>query len=129
MNAKQKLHQAKLNEWANRFAEQKAQGLSNKEWCRINNVSIHSYNYWKHILKEELVDQVLPDIVPVSLSPIVSHSLPAAPSHSLLSSSTSCTIRANCATYKLSVNGFDFELDSNVSVEFLSTLLKAVRYA
>ena len=28
MNAKQKLHQARLQEWAGRFAEQKASGLT-----------------------------------------------------------------------------------------------------
>ena len=62
MNAKQKLHQAHLREWAARFADQKASGLTVRTWCEQNDLSIHKYNYWKHLLKEEVVDQVLPDI-------------------------------------------------------------------
>lgn len=122
MNAKQKLHQAHLQDWAAKLADQKAQGLSNKEWCEKNGISIHSYNYWKRLLKEELVDQMLPDIVQVSL--------PMTPSQTSHTSHTiSCANRANCATYKLCVNGFNFELDADVSPEFLCSLLKAVRYA
>ena len=68
MNAKQKLHQVHLQEWAIRFADQKASGLTVRQWCEQNNLSFHTYNYWKHLLKEEVVDQVLPDIVPLSLS-------------------------------------------------------------
>lgn len=67
MNANQKLHQVKLQEWTARFAEQKADGLTIRQRCEINHVSFHTYNYWKHLLKEEVVDQVLPDIVPLSI--------------------------------------------------------------
>ena len=67
MNAKQKLHQVHLQEWAIRFADQKASGLTARQWCEQNSLSFHTYNYWKHLLKEEVVDQVLPDIVPLSL--------------------------------------------------------------
>ena len=65
MNAKQKLHQAQLTEWATRFAAQKASGLTVRQWCDQNHLSIHKYNYWKHQLKEEVVEQVMPDIVPL----------------------------------------------------------------
>ena len=67
MNAKQKLHQIHLQEWTVRFADQKASGLTVRQWCEQNNLSFHTYNYWKHLLKEEVVDQALPDIVPLSL--------------------------------------------------------------
>lgn len=53
MNAKQKLHQIRLQEWAGRFAEQKASGLTVRQWCEVNHFSFHTYNYWKHLLKEE----------------------------------------------------------------------------
>ena len=62
MNAKQKLHQVHLQEWTVRFADQKASGLTVQQWCEQNNLSFHTYNYWKHFLKEEVVEQVLPDI-------------------------------------------------------------------
>ena len=46
MNNKQKLHQIKLTQWASRFQEQAASGLTVKAWCAENNVTIHTYNYW-----------------------------------------------------------------------------------
>lgn len=55
MNAKQKLHQVHLQEWAIRFADQKASGLTVRQWCEQNKLSFHTYNYWKHLLKEEVV--------------------------------------------------------------------------
>lgn len=43
MNARQKLHQLHLQEWTARFAEQKASGLTVRQWCDQNNYSIHTY--------------------------------------------------------------------------------------
>ena len=36
MNSKQKIYQAQMKEWATRFADQKASGLTVKEWCDQN---------------------------------------------------------------------------------------------
>ena len=69
MNIKQKLHQLHLNEWAARFADQKNSGLTVRQWCEQNNYTIHTYNYWKHRLKDELANQILPKIVPLSIPP------------------------------------------------------------
>ncbi|WP_442969665.1 IS66 family insertion sequence element accessory protein TnpA [Roseburia sp. TF10-5] len=33
-----------MNEWTTRFSDQKASGLTVKEWCNQNNLSIHTYN-------------------------------------------------------------------------------------
>ena len=84
MNARQKLHQIHLQEWTVRFAEQKASGLTVRQWCKQNNLSFHTYNYWKHLLKEEVVDQTLPDIVPLSLRSSLEATTPDI-----------CSIRAN----------------------------------
>lgn len=65
MNAKQKTHQPYLAEWAARFSAQKASGLTINQWCDQNHPSIPYYNYWKHQLKEEVVDQILPNTVPL----------------------------------------------------------------
>jgi hypothetical protein len=70
MNAKQKIHQARLSKWAALIKEQSSSGLTIKEWCLRNNVSFHAYNYWKHQLKETVVDSVLPDIVPLPQVPV-----------------------------------------------------------
>ena len=38
MNTRQKLHQLRMNEWATRFSDQKASGLTVKEWCDQNDL-------------------------------------------------------------------------------------------
>ena len=124
MNARQKLHQVHLQEWTVRFADQKASGLTVRQWCEQNNLSFHTYNYWKHLLKEEVVDQALPDIVPVSVSAL-SESV-----HSLeITKPEIRSIRSNSSNVKMQVNGISIEIDESVSEEFLSKLIKAVCYA
>ena len=123
MNSKQKLHQIHLNEWAARFSDQKSSGLTVKQWCEQNNFTIHTYNYWKHVLKEELASQVLPDIVPLALPEIQTPMLTIpVPDPSLANR----TIRA---TAKLTFHDVSVEFDSDISEDFLRTILKAVRYA
>ena len=76
MKSNQLIHQARLQEWAANFSDQKASGLTVKQWCNQHNCSIHKYNYWKHLLKEEAVSQALPDIVPIMLpesSTVITH--------------------------------------------------------
>ena len=102
MNAKQKLHQIRLQEWAGRFAEQKASGLTVRQWC----------------------EDIVP--IPVSAVPEYQSSLEATEVSSIRSN---CAIRANQSFVKLNINGISIEIDDSVSVEFLSKLLKAVRYA
>ena len=127
MNARQKLHQIHLQEWTVRFADQKASGLTVRQWCEQNNLSFHTYNYWKHLLKEEIVDQTLPDIVPISL-PVLSDS------GSSLETATpeiraTRAIRSNGSNIKLQINGGSIEIDASVSEEFLIKLIRAVCHA
>lgn len=123
MNTKQKLHQIHLNERAARFSDQKSSGLTVKQWCEQNNFTIHTYNYWKHVLKEELACQIFPDIVPVSLPEIQTQMLTVpAPDPSLAN-------RPIRATAKLTINDVSVEFDSDIPEEFLRTILKAVRHA
>ena len=131
MNAKQKLHQVHLQEWTVRFAEQKASGLTVRQWCEQNHLSFHTYNYWKHLLKEEAVDQALPDIVPITL-PVLSDS---DTSLEPLKTETR-SIRANRAirsndnsNVKVLINGISIEISADVSAEFLSKLIRAVCHA
>ena len=130
MNAKQKLHQAHLREWAARFADQKASGLTVRTWCEQNDLSIHKYNYWKHLLKEEVVDQVLPDIVPLALpSSYAASDLPTTQASQPVR--TNRAIRANYtnSNVKFCIDGVAIEIDPSVSEEFLRTLVRAVHYA
>ena len=123
MNSKQKLHQIHLNEWAARFSDQKSSGLTVRQWCEQNNFTIHTYNYWKHILKEELASQILPDIVPVSLPEIQTQTLSVPAPDSCL------TNRPIRATAKLTIHDVSVEFDSDIPEDFLRTILKVVRYA
>ena len=45
MRTNDKIHQLNLTEWAARFVEQKASGLTVKQWCEQNNYTIHTYNF------------------------------------------------------------------------------------
>ena len=112
MNSTDKLHQARLNEWAALISEQQASGLTAKEWCARNNVTIHKYNYWKHLLKEQVTDSVLPDIVPVSL--------PMPKPYELRESFPTNTI-------SLSINGITIQVPSQL-IPMLPDIIKAVRY-
>ena len=130
MNAEQKLHQVHLQEWAIRFADQKASGLTVRQWCEQNSLTFHTYNYSKHLLKEEVVDQSLPNIVPLSL-PVLSGSdsssgttAPAFPSIR-----ANRSIRSNNSNVKMLINGVSIEIDTAVSEEFLGKLIKAVCHA
>ena len=126
MNARTKIHQLHLNEWITRFSEQKASGLTVKQWCEQNHLSVHAYNYWKHLVKEYLSRRVLPDIVPLAF--------PNSQSTPYLQDSntpvfTNCTIRAIRTTATITINGITITVDSGISEDFLHTLIKAVRHA
>ena len=124
MKSNQLIHQARLQEWAANFSDQKASGLTVKQWCNQHNCSIHKYNYWKHLLKEEAVSQALPDIVPIMLpefSTVITHNGAA-------------SVRTNCANrtmgiIRLSINDVTIEVTPDVSEGFLQSIIKAVRHA
>ena len=127
MSANQKIHQLKLNEWTARISEQKASGLSAKQWCVQNGFSIHAYNYWKHLLKEELAEQLLPDLVPLSLPAASAAAMPAVPVQSPAPEVRAN--RVNRATARLTIGDASIEVDDQVSEAFLLSLIKAVRHA
>ena len=130
MNAKQKLHQIHLQEWTVRFADQKASGLTVRQWCAQNNLSFHTYNYWKHLLKEEVVEQALPDIVPLSL-PVLSDSSSSLETTvpDVRSIRANRSIRSNNSNVQMQINSISIEIDSSVSEEFLYKLIRAVCHA
>lgn len=130
MNAEQKLHQVHLQEWAIRFADQKASGLTVRQLCEQNSLSFHTYNYWKHLLKEEVVDQSLPNIVPLSL-PVLSgsDSSSGTTASAFPSIRANRSIRSNNSNVKMLINGVSIEIDTAVSEEFLGKLIKAVCHA
>lgn len=136
MNAKQKLHQAHLAEWTVRFSDQRASGLTVRQWCDQNHVSIHKYNYWKHQLKEEVVDQMLPDIVPLAVTTPLSVTEPALPQNTQSDQAVpdrairaNCANRTNRANVKFCVDGVSLEVEPSINEDFLRVLIRAVHYA
>lgn len=126
------LHQAMLNEWAARFADQKASGLSVAQWCKENNLSQYKFFYWKRQLKDEVALQALPDIVPLAMpaSPVI----PEVPTPTKSSELASATC-ASCASFpsnscaRVLINGMTIEIDQSAPEPFIRSLIKAVRHA
>ncbi len=135
MNAKQKLHQAQLTRWAALIKEQTESGLSIREWCRQNNKSFHAYNYWKHLLKESVVDSVLPDIVPIS-QPLIP--TPQTSNQPLLIPSSAPSYNSpdlykapptTLSPISISLGDVRIEIGPNASDDVISSIIKAVRHA
>lgn len=55
--------QYRMQEWAKIIQECEASGLSNKEFCEQNGVSIKSYYYWLRKLREAAMHQNQPSLV------------------------------------------------------------------
>lgn len=133
MNAKQKIHQTKLNQWIGLFKEQVDSGLTIKQWCEENNYSIHTYNYWTHILKEEYAATALPDIVPVfPLDPALP--TPASSGLSKMTQTISCDsrdLRDSChaSTIRILIGDTEFSLSPSASDEMICRIIQAVRHA
>jgi len=132
MNTKQKLHQAKLAQWAVRCKDQTDSGLTVKTWCEQNDISVYTYNYWKHQLKTEYINSLLPDIVPLSLPPAASApSQPEVPDYSSLEMPASSQSRdsRDCTCIHISTTDIDISINSSANDELVMRLIKAVRYA
>lgn len=122
MNAKQKLHQAKLSDWSEIFKAQASSGLTAKEWCCQNSVSIHAYNYWKHQLKENVVDALLPDIVQVNTALLDPYPVSN-------ESRDSHNSRDQSSVLTISYNDIHIRIGASISDEQILRMIKAVRYA
>ena len=134
MNAKQKLHQANLDMWNNRFQEQAQSGLSVKNWCTLNDISIHAYNYWKHVAKEAYLDSILPDIVPLANpgTPVPDYQEESKPISTISSNQPSLESRDSYNSRNslhISINDIHMEFGPAVSEDVILNIIKAVRYA
>ena len=129
MKTKDKIRKARLSQWSTRFQDQAASGMSVKDWCTKNNISVHAYYYWKHIAKEAYVDSIIPDIVPITPPiPVVNDNVPVSESHD---SRTLYNLRELTDTKIISVSIGDtrIEIGSSATDEMILAIIKAVRYA
>ena len=126
MKSNQKIHQANLSKWTSLFQEQADSGLTVKEWCSQNFLSIHAFYYWKRIAKEAYVSSIMPEIVPLpieSLQPI-----PASDDeHELYKLRESSPEKSTSVT--ISIGDIHIEIGVAASDEMISGIIKAVRHA
>lgn len=129
MNTKQKIHQAKMAKWAVLVKEQSDSGLTIPQWCQEKGYSIHAYNYWKHLLKEEALKNVsLPEIVPLQQPMATEQSISVsacAPSPDLPDSRKSCTV---ISPVSVSLGDIHISIGSSVSDDIIAGIIKAVRH-
>ena len=125
MNAKQKIHKANLSKWSNLIQDQQTSGLTIKTWCDQNNVSFHAYNYWKHLLKEEYVNSILPEIVPIPKP----DAIPVRESNTQLELRNSCDSYGTHQNITVSIEDIRIEIGSTASDKMITSIIKAVRYA
>ena len=136
MNTQHTLHQIKLQQWASVFQEQAASGMTAKAWCKDNNLSIHAYNYWKRLLKEDYLKSAMneqQEIVSVDMSLATS-----------VCSTNATTLPSACESRELyelhesrnthtpitiTIGDISIQAGSNISDEYLIRILKAVRHA
>lgn len=132
MKSGQKIQQARLSKWAVLFQEQASSGLTIKDWCSQNDVSIHAFYYWKRIAKETYVNSLIPDIVPLPIAnaPFLPDASPSAPAeHELYNLRESCETPTPVSdSVRVSVGDIHIEIGSNASDEMISRIIKAVRY-
>lgn len=46
-------HYSRLKFWAQKIKERQQKGLTVKEWCRKNCVTVGYYNHWVHLIRRE----------------------------------------------------------------------------
>ena len=135
MNAKQKIHQAKMAKWAALIKEQSESGMTVRQWCEKSGYSLHAYNYWKHILKEVALKNVsLPEIVPLGPSSIISPTtspqtgLPETLPLNSRDLRESCIV-TSASPVSISIGDIHIEIGPNASDDVISNIIKAVRHA
>ena len=132
MKAKEKVRKANLTQWSTKFQDQASSGLTVKEWCSQNNVSVYAFYYWKRIAKEAYVDSIIPDIVPVASSLPAFGESPAVDTPQQLPNSRDLynfSKSSSHDTITISVGDTRIEIGSSASDEMILAIVKAVRYA
>ena len=128
MKTKDKIRKARLSQWSTKFQDQATSGMSVKDWCSKNNISVHAYYYWKRIAREAYVDSIIPDIVPITPPLPVVDNAPDSLSHD---SHNLYNLRELADQKNVSVSIGDIRIDigSSASDEMILAIIKAVRYA
>lgn len=134
MNVNQTMHQANLSKWTALFHEQRQSGLTIKDWCTQNGVSVYAFFYWKRIAKETYIQSILPGAVPAQSGQFPSlsgNTAGASEEHELYNLSNPHTPQVNPApaAITLSLDDVRISFDADASDDRIFRILKAVRHA
>ena len=129
MNTKQKIHQAKLAKWAVLIKDQSDSGLTVRQWCAEKGYTLHAYNYWKHLLKEEALKSIsLPEIVQLQQSDQGKPELPVtnfSPEPDIPDSRKSCPVSSSLS---VSFGDIQINIGPSASDDVIASIIKAVRH-
>ena len=126
MNVNQKVHNANLAKWLDLFKEQKASGLSVRDWCKNQGCTTHSFYYWKRKAKEAYVDSALPDIVP--LQPPAPQQVTPQDNYSVLHNSRELYNSCNTDEISVTIGDITIHFRTTVSDERLIQMIGALRH-
>ena len=103
-------------EWARDVSERISSGLSVKEWCRQNNLSVDTYRSRLRTIRREMLDVVPGDFVEIRQP----QQLPAAEDTAAPDTTGQISIE---------INGAVIRFDSDTPENLVTTAVKAVRNA
>ena len=129
MSTKQKIHQAKMAKWAVLIKDQSDSGLTVRQWCAEKGYTLHAYNYWKHLLKEEALKSIsLPEIVQLQQSDQGKPELPVtnfSPEPDIPDSRKSCPVSSSLS---VSFGDIQINIGPSASDDVIASIIKAVRH-
>ncbi len=103
-------------EWARDVSERISSGLSVKEWCRQNNLSVDTYRSRLRTIRREMLDVVPGDFVEIHQP----QQLPAA---------ADAVVSDAAGQISVEVNGAVIHFDSGTPENLVTTAVRAVRNA
>ena len=133
MSTRQKIHDATLAKWLGLIHDQRASGMTVKDWCADNSISVHAFYYWKRIAKASYVDAVIPDIVPIPAP-----TLPEVTS-ATGATCTTCATTPNelynsnnlinsCAPITVSIGDISINIGASASDDLITRIIGAIRH-
>ena len=123
--------QVKFQYWLNVIHECRASGLTNRDWCEQNGISLKSYYYWIAKFRKLALEELPRKEYASALPGLAAQNLPASTSDTFVEipavSSDAELANASVPAAVLKNGSISIELYNNASESFLCTLLKVVQ--
>mgnify|MGYP006988896409 CR=1 FL=1 len=118
-----------MSKWAVLIKDQSDSGLTVRQWCAEKGYTLHAYNYWKHLLKEEALKSIsLPEIVQLQQSDQDKPELPVtnfSPDPDIPDSRKSCPVSSSLS---VSFGDIQINIGPSASDDAIASIIKAVRH-